>query len=176
MPQFNFDIVRIGYGLVSVTVEAEDEKAARLNAMEEAGDCYFSERISDYYLEDETPVELAPARFESIKNGVRRLYNCMFADEYADAQEQASEGSSVRTCVLGYLVGLIIDLDGYIEIEDVKYHSFDAFADAFDAQFMPKEAWCETCDMDMEYDEHGNCTGCGANIFEVPGVTLPAAE
>jgi len=28
------------------------------------------------------------------------------------------------------------------------------------------EAWCETCSMDMEYDDHMNCIACGNNITE----------
>lgn len=52
MPEFTINVVRIGYGSLDITVEAETEEKAQEIALDEAGGESFSEHHSDYTLGD----------------------------------------------------------------------------------------------------------------------------
>lgn len=52
MPKFKASVCRISYGFHEIEVEAQNEAEAREKILEEAGDYEFSEKSSDYTIED----------------------------------------------------------------------------------------------------------------------------
>lgn len=57
MPKYRVNMCRIGYGFNSFTVIADTEEKAREMALDRAGDCYYSEKTSEYEIEDIYPEE-----------------------------------------------------------------------------------------------------------------------
>lgn len=52
MPKFTIPVTRIGYGYRDIEVEAESQEEAENKALDEAGNYKFSEKESDYIIQD----------------------------------------------------------------------------------------------------------------------------
>lgn len=57
MEKFKVPVVRIGYGFTTIEVEAKNQEEANEKALDQAGDHEYSEKTSEYQLENEVPTK-----------------------------------------------------------------------------------------------------------------------